>query len=61
MKKSTKNKTEIYSTPQAARPAGCDRIVYSGEPVPFDMMEKPNGARAKQWKNTGGMPSDFWL
>lgn len=36
------------------------KIVHTGEPVPLHLMEKPNGAKAKQWENTG-MPSDFWL
>ena len=60
MKKITKNRAELYSAAHASACAGCDKRIYTGEPVPLDVMEKPNGARAKQWKNTG-LPSDFWL
>jgi hypothetical protein len=60
MKKSTKNRAETYNAAHDAGHTGCNKTIYTGEPVPLDLMEKPNGARAQQWKNTG-MPSDFWL
>ncbi|MDR0712202.1 MAG: hypothetical protein LBF67_07670 [Prevotellaceae bacterium] len=60
MKKGTKNRTETHDAAHTAGHKNYSQTIYTGEPVPLDLMEKPNGARAKQWKNTG-MPSDFWL
>ncbi|MDR0710725.1 MAG: hypothetical protein LBF67_00035 [Prevotellaceae bacterium] len=59
--KNTKHKFEIYDTTHAASRKNSSKIIYSGEPVPINLMENPDSAKAKQWKNSDDMPSDFWL
>ncbi len=34
--------------------------VHTGEPVPNELLEKPNDAKQTAWTNNE-MPSDFWL
>jgi hypothetical protein len=60
MKKNKKNIIETQGKVQAAGSKVHNRVIYSSEPVPLSLLEKPNDARAKQWENTD-MPSDFWL
>ncbi|MDR1342357.1 MAG: hypothetical protein LBK18_03765 [Prevotellaceae bacterium] len=61
MKKSKKNISEAQDNARATNRYGsCSKIICSGEPVPLNLLEKPNEARAKHWANTD-MPSDFWL
>jgi hypothetical protein len=60
MKKNKKNIIEAQGKVQATGSKMHNRVVYSGEPVPLNLLEKPNDARAKQWEDTD-MPSDFWL
>jgi hypothetical protein len=58
-----KNKTNIPEVRGKIRVASYRsnvKIIGTTEPIPLDLLEKPDDARAKQWENTG-MPSDFWL
>ncbi len=36
------------------------RRVYTDEPIPAELLEKPSDAKKKQWEENE-MPSDFWL
>ncbi|MDR2814980.1 MAG: hypothetical protein LBB79_10070 [Prevotellaceae bacterium] len=59
MKKSTK-RDKAHATAHVAEHKSRNRIICTSELVPLELMEKPDSAKAMQWKNTG-MPSDFWL
>jgi hypothetical protein len=60
MKRNKKNIFGAHSKVQSMNHNGYNRMISSSEPVPLNLLERPNDARAKQWEDTD-MPSDFWL